>query len=75
MILTLIDHLEPHAEAIGALAKELDRNEPGRTAVLQVVRYFHDAEDGILPLPEPPVSHRPLGWHLDRRVLNFLQVT
>ncbi|MFD8558339.1 DUF4279 domain-containing protein [Streptosporangium canum] len=75
MILTLIDHLEPHAEAIGALAKELDRNEPGRTAVLQVVRYFHDAEDGILPLPEPPVSHRPLGWHFDRRVLNFLQVT
>ncbi|MFD8532439.1 DUF4279 domain-containing protein [Streptosporangium canum] len=79
MITALVDRLEPYASAIGALAEELDRDEPGRTAVLQVVRFFgEDEEDEDSEeewMTEVPARPRPLGWHLDRRVLDFLQAT
>jgi hypothetical protein len=79
MITALVDRLEPYASAIGALAEELDRDEPGRTAVLQVVRFFgEDEEDEVSTeewMTEVPAQPRPLGWHLDRRVLDFLQAT
>ncbi|OUC97875.1 hypothetical protein CA984_09460 [Streptosporangium minutum] len=79
MITALVDRLEPYASAIGALAEELDRHEPGHTAVLQVVRFFgEDEEDEDSEeewMTEVPTRPRPLGWHLDRRVLDFLQAT
>ncbi|MFI6458154.1 DUF4279 domain-containing protein [Streptosporangium amethystogenes] len=79
MITALVDRLEPYALAIGALAEELDRDEPGHTAVLQVVRFFgEDEEDEDSAeewMTEVPTRPRPLGWHLDRRVLDFLQTT
>ncbi|WP_431933829.1 DUF4279 domain-containing protein [Nonomuraea jabiensis] len=80
MILALVGRLEPYAKMIGAVAEELDRHEPGHTATLQVVRFFGDEEDGVAApvvpaLPSTPARHRPLGWHLDRRVLDFLQIT
>ncbi|MEV4570458.1 DUF4279 domain-containing protein [Nonomuraea sp. NPDC049419] len=80
MILTLVDRLEPYAKVIGTVAEELDRHEPGHTATLQVVRFFGDEEDEVAAhevpaLPSIPARHRPLGWHLDRRVLKFLQIT
>lgn len=80
MILALVGRLEPYAKMIGAVAEELDRHEPGHTATLQVVRFFGDEEDGVAApvvpaLPSIPARHRPLGWHLDRRVLDFLQIT
>lgn len=79
MITALVDRLEPYASAIGGLAEELDRDEPGHTAVLQVVRFFgEDEEDEDSEeewMTEVPTRPRPLGWHLDRRVLDFLQTT
>ncbi|MFI7134394.1 DUF4279 domain-containing protein [Nonomuraea sp. NPDC050153] len=78
MIAVLIDRLEPFGEAIGMLAEELDRVEPGNTAVLQVVRFFGDEEESttVEEACIPGVlSPRPLGWHLDRRVLRFLKRT
>ncbi|MEU7990473.1 DUF4279 domain-containing protein [Streptosporangium canum] len=82
MIMALVDRLEPYASAIGGLAEELDRDEPGHTAVLQVVRFFgedeEDEEDEDSEeewMTEVPTRPRPLGRHLDRRVLDFLQTT
>ncbi|GAA3100127.1 DUF4279 domain-containing protein [Streptosporangium carneum] len=76
MITVLVDRLEPYASAIGALADELDRHEPGHTAVLQVVRFFgDDDEEGSEEERTTEAPPRPLGWHLDRRVLDFLQTT
>ncbi|GAA3443297.1 hypothetical protein Pve01_27760 [Planomonospora venezuelensis] len=79
MILLLLDRLEPYAEVIGGLAGDLDRHEPGHTAVLQVVRHFGDEDtetaSGHREPSGAPVRHRPLGWRIDRRILDFLQVT
>ncbi|GAA3423088.1 hypothetical protein GCM10018953_02710 [Streptosporangium nondiastaticum] len=77
MIAALVDRLEPYAQAIGALADELDRHEPGHTAVLQVVRFFGDDDENSEEerTTEASTRPRPLGWHLDRRVLDFLQTT
>ncbi len=69
MILTLVERLYPYAEAIGDLAGELDRREPGNSATLQVVRFFTDEA------PAAGTPDRPLGWHLDRHVLDFLRAT
>ncbi|GAA3843148.1 hypothetical protein GCM10022226_77680 [Sphaerisporangium flaviroseum] len=77
MITALVDRLEPYAPAIGVLAGELDRYEPGHAAVLQVVRFFgfHDEDSEEEQRAEAPTRPRPLGWHLDRRALDFLQTT
>ncbi|MER5455243.1 DUF4279 domain-containing protein [Micromonospora sp. NPDC002389] len=63
----IIDRLEPIADEITALARSIDESEgEGLTSTLQVVRYFND-DDGD--------QHQRLGWHLDRRALEFLQYT
>lgn len=84
MIAHLVDRVEPFSEAIGRLARELDqgRGDDGSCAVLQVVRYLDD-EDGEEEDLRPPHQgfekiagqHQLLGWHLDRRVLQFLVAT
>ncbi len=63
----IIDRLEPIADQIAALARAIDEAEgEGLTSTLQVVRYFND-DDGD--------QHQRLGWHLDRRALEFLHHT
>ncbi|MEU8157458.1 DUF4279 domain-containing protein [Micromonospora sp. NPDC048986] len=63
----IIDRLAPVADEIAALVRVIDESEgEGRTSTLQVVRYFND-DDG-------DQQHR-LGWHLDRRALEFLRHT
>ncbi|KAB1923898.1 DUF4279 domain-containing protein [Micromonospora noduli] len=63
----IIDRLEPIADRIAALVRVIDESEgEGLTSTLQVVRYFND-EDGD--------QHQRLGWHLDRRALEFLHQT
>lgn len=67
----VIDRLEPFADEIAALAREIDASEgEGITGTLQVVRYLNDDGDA-----EEGPQHQRLGWHLDRRVLNFLHHT
>ncbi|MEV4218627.1 DUF4279 domain-containing protein [Nonomuraea sp. NPDC049725] len=69
MILTLVERLHPYAAAIGDLAAELNRHEPENLATLQAVRFFTDEA------PAADTPDRPLGWHLDRHVLDFLRTT
>lgn len=79
----LIERLEPFADEIAALAREIDASEgEGITGTLQVVRYFNDdGGEGESPQPNGtdlvrlPGQHQRLGWHLDRRVLEFLHRT
>ncbi|ASW57817.1 hypothetical protein CIK06_18505 [Plantactinospora sp. KBS50] len=79
----IVDRLFVHALQIGMLAAELDRTDGGPgSAVLQVVRVFgHPAgepEDlsGLVDgLGKLPGQHQLLGWHLDRRTLEFLWLT
>ncbi|KAB1119124.1 DUF4279 domain-containing protein [Micromonospora aurantiaca] len=67
----VIGRLEPFADEIAALAREIDASEgEGITGTLQVVRYFNDDGDA-----EESSQHQLLGWHLDRRVLDFLHRT
>ncbi|MBQ0892879.1 DUF4279 domain-containing protein [Micromonospora sp. U56] len=79
----VIDRLQPLTDQIAALAREIDASEGEcRAATLQVVRYFND-DDGEEENPQPdgtdlvrlPGQHQLLGWHLDRRVLEFLHHT
>ncbi|MEV4763303.1 DUF4279 domain-containing protein [Micromonospora chokoriensis] len=66
-----IDRLEPYADEIAALARGTDASEgEGITGTLQVVRYLNDDDDA-----EESPQHQLLGWHLDRRVLDFLHRT
>jgi hypothetical protein len=77
----LVARLEPIASVIGALALELERDN-GCGSWLSVVRHF-DAEDGEEEQPSPPDAplrklpgqHQLLGWHLERRVMDFLVAT
>ncbi|WP_330440620.1 DUF4279 domain-containing protein [Micromonospora sp. NBC_00821] len=63
----IIDRLGPIADQIAALVRVIDEAEgEGITSTLQVVRYFKD-DDGD--------QHQRLGWHLDRRALEFLHHT
>ncbi|MCX5117886.1 DUF4279 domain-containing protein [Micromonospora sp. NBC_00362] len=63
----IIDRLGPIADQIAALVRVIDEAEgEGITSTLQVVRYFND-DDGD--------QHQRLGWHLDRRALEFLHHT
>ncbi|SBT42072.1 DUF4279 domain-containing protein [Micromonospora auratinigra] len=79
----VIDRLEPVTGQIAALVAESDDGQgAGVTAQLQVVRYLND-DEGEAESPQPddtdlvrlPGQHQLLGWHLDRRVLEFLHDT
>lgn len=81
MIDHLVDRLAPFSRAIGRLAEELNRGQgdDGPCAVLQVVRYLDDEdgeEEALCPshqgFEKIAGQHQLLGWHLDRRVLQFL---
>ncbi|MEV7323529.1 DUF4279 domain-containing protein [Streptomyces sp. NPDC093970] len=68
-ITRVLDRLRPHTDCIGDLTGELART--GGGAVLQIVRYFNDT-GRTCPGTDTP---DPLGWHLDREVLDFLHAT
>lgn len=75
----VLERLAPHAEAVAALARRLDAEDPqGPSAVLEVVRYFN-REPGPQGQPASaggqPESQDLLGWHLGRDVLDFLHRT
>ncbi|MFI7617314.1 DUF4279 domain-containing protein [Nonomuraea terrae] len=81
MIAHVVDRVEPFSQAVGQLAEELnqDQGDDGSCAVLQVVRYLddEDGEEEDLCSPQQGFEkiagqHQLLGWHLDRRVLQFL---
>ena len=77
-IARILERLAPHTNAIAALARRLDAEpEAGPSAVLEVVRYFNEAEQHPGHQAEKPKdeSTRTLGWHLGRDVLDFLQAT
>lgn len=77
----VLDRLVVEADRIGELAAELDRidQSPG-SSVLQVVRVFEHSDDQDEDPPTPIDFERPdqrklLGWHIDARMLDFLQRT
>ncbi|WP_406210508.1 DUF4279 domain-containing protein [Kitasatospora sp. NBC_01560] len=77
-IARVLKRLAPHAEAIAALARRLDAEDPqGPSAVLEVVRYFNDGPGPKdHPLSDAPAEAPKLfGWHLGRDVLGFLHRT
>jgi len=77
-IARVLQRLTPHTEAIAALARRLDAEGIGPSAVLEVVRYFNDEPDQQDPSVEQNTETEApnlFGWHLDRAVLDFLQAT
>lgn len=66
-IIRVLDRLRPHTDRIAELAGRLAADNGG--AVLQVVRYFNDTDQGQPSAPDAP---NLFGWHLDRDVLDFL---
>jgi hypothetical protein len=75
----IVARLAPHADQIAALVAEIDGPGDRSTATLQLVRYLDDdggetedlgPQDG--ELVKIPGQHQLLGWHLDRRTLEFL---
>lgn len=77
-IARILERLAPHTDAIAALARRLDAEpEAGPSAVLEVVRYFNEAEQhpGHQAEKSKDESTGTLGWHLGRDVLDFLQAT
>lgn len=77
-IACVLERLPPHVDAIAALARLLDVEDPqGPSAVLEVVRYFNDEpvrQDHSLG-DAPAEAPKLLGWHLGRDVLDFLHRT
>lgn len=83
-IRSVVGRLEPVVDRIADLVAELRELESGRTTTLQVVRFFDhgegeegrpnaDAEErGIHKLDG---QHFLLGWHVDTRLLQFLERT
>ncbi len=70
-ITCLLDRLRPHTEPIAELVSRLAID--GGGAVLQVVRYFNDTEQGrSRNRPGDSDSPNLFGWHLDRHVLDFI---
>ncbi|MFI6464809.1 DUF4279 domain-containing protein [Streptomyces sp. NPDC050528] len=69
-IARILDRLQPHADRIRDLTGQLART--GGGAVLHIVRYFNDPDQA-----RPGAADAPnlFGWHLDRRVLDFLSST
>jgi hypothetical protein len=66
----ILDRLQPHTDRIRDLTRRLTRT--GGGAVLQIVRYFNDTDQ-----TQPGAADAPnlFGWHLDRKVLDFLSAT
>lgn len=75
----VLDRLRPHTDRIAELAERLRTEREGHGgAVLQVVRYLNGHEESPSSdamYPESPQEPNPLGWHLDRDVLDFLTAT
>jgi hypothetical protein len=77
-IARVLERLNPHIDAIAALARRLDGEDPdGPSAVLEIVRYFNGSP---VPLDHPPrdahvETPKAYGWHLGREVLRFLHLT
>jgi hypothetical protein len=69
-ITRIVDRLQPHTDRIRDLTRRLART--GGGAVLQIVRYFNDTDQA-----QPGAVDAPnlFGWHLDRKVLDFLSAT
>ncbi|MFI9542689.1 DUF4279 domain-containing protein [Streptomyces sp. NPDC052016] len=69
-ITCILDRLQPHTDRISNLISHLANT--GGGAVLQVVRYFNDTDQ-----TQPDAADAPnlFGWHLDRKVLDFLIAT
>ncbi|MGW2964472.1 DUF4279 domain-containing protein [Streptomyces sp. NPDC001220] len=66
----ILDRLHPHLNRICDLARHLA--DTGGGAVLQAVRYFNDVDQ---PQADAPGATNLFGWHLDRKVLDFLIAT
>ncbi|MFE7838746.1 DUF4279 domain-containing protein [Streptomyces sp. NPDC057474] len=66
----ILDRLQPRTDRICDLTRHLAGADGG--AVLQVVRYFNDTDQA-----RPGAADAPnlFGWHLDRKVLDFLIAT
>ncbi|MGW1802795.1 DUF4279 domain-containing protein [Streptomyces sp. NPDC001984] len=69
-ITRILDRLQPHTDRVCDLTRHLAGT--GGGAVLQVVRYFNDADQ-----PQADAADAPnlFGWHLGRKVLDFLIAT
>lgn len=69
-ITRILDRLQPHRNRICDLTRHLAGT--GGGAALQVVRYFNDTDQA-----QPDAADAPnlFGWHLDRKVLDFLSAT
>ncbi|MER5524559.1 DUF4279 domain-containing protein [Streptomyces sp. NPDC002677] len=69
-ITRILDRLQPHTDRIRDLTRHLART--GGGAVLHIVRYFNDIDQA-----QPGAADAPnlFGWHLDRKVLDFLSAT
>ncbi|MFI5895585.1 DUF4279 domain-containing protein [Actinoplanes sp. NPDC051513] len=75
-IARIMQRLAPHTTAIAALASRLNTDGEGYGAVLEVVRYFNNQDAQQHDRSDPAAKGpNPLGWHLDRDVLDFLQAT
>jgi hypothetical protein len=75
----VLDRLEPYTDRIAALVRDLAQTSAASPAMLQAVRYFGDdeGEEELLSPPDAelvkiPGQHHLLGFHLDRRILDFL---
>lgn len=69
----LVDRLRPAHDRLVALVAD-----DSVSLVMQVVRYFHDPNGVEAPSdgsPWEPSHPRPLGWHLDSSILDFLVST
>jgi hypothetical protein len=80
----IIERLAPHTERIAALVERLNcEDDEHGGAVLEIVRYFGDDEEDLAnraiaaPAWRTSTADEPnmFGWHLDRSVLDFLNVT
>lgn len=69
-ITRVLDRLRPHTDRISDLAGRLAGT--GGGAVLHVVRYFNDTDDARSGADDAP---NLFGWHLGRKVLDFLSAT
>jgi hypothetical protein len=68
-ITRVLDRLQPHTDRICDLTRHLAST---GGAVLHVVRYFNDTDQA-----QPGAAEAPnlFGWHLDRKILDFLSAT
>ncbi|MFC9265286.1 DUF4279 domain-containing protein [Streptomyces hydrogenans] len=66
----ILDRLQPHTDRISDVTRLLAST--GGGSVLNVVRYFNDTDQA-----QPGAADAPdlFGWHLDRKVLDFLSAT